>query len=155
MNMLKHRYSIAVIIVTAMAFTTAAAATRKSLQNETLAIRCSFSESGFGVNNLNDGQSANTSPYWSAYRGRDAFGQLEYVEYAWTTKCQLQRSTIYWKASGDSIAYPTEAYFMIWDGHEWQRADEVNTPNGAGVSTNTNMTMETNRLRLYMRSDVA
>lgn len=155
MNILKHRYSIAVIIVTAMAFTTAAAATRKSLQNETLAIRCSFSESGFGVNNLNDGQSANTSPYWSAYRGRDAFGQLEYVEYAWTTKCQLQRSTIYWKASGDSIAYPTEAYFMIWDGHEWQRADEVNTPNGAGVSTNTNMTMETNRLRLYMRSDVA
>ena len=95
---------MAVISLTTMAFTTSSAATRKSLQNETIAIRCSFAESGHSTNSLNDGLSANTSPYWSGYRGRDAFGQLEYVEYAWTTKCQVTRSTITWKASGDSIA---------------------------------------------------
>ena len=146
---------MATTLLVTMAFAYSSAATRISLHNETIAIRCSFAESGHSTNSLNDGLSANTSPYWSGYRGRDAFGQLEYVEYAWTTKCQVTRSTISWKASGDSIAYPTEAYFMAWNGHEWLRADDVATPNGAGVSTCSSLAIETNRLRLYMRSDVA
>ncbi|MCR4994034.1 MAG: T9SS type A sorting domain-containing protein [Bacteroidales bacterium] len=155
MNKASILKAMAVTTLTTVAFCPSTAATRKALQGETIAVRASYAESGCGMNYLNDGQSANTSPYWSAYRGRDAFGQLEYIEYAWATRCQITRSTIYWKASGDSIAYPTEAFFMVWDGHEWQRADDVNAPNGSGVSTNSSLSLETNRLRVYMRSEVA
>ena len=146
---------MAVSTLTAMAFASASAATRKALQNEVIAIRCSHAYPGMGVNNLNDTRSANNAPYWSGYRDRESFGQTEYVEFAWDTKCQITRTTVYWKADGDSIAFPTEAYFMTWDGHEWQRADDINTPSTVGVAINTGLNIETNRLRLYMRSDVA
>ena len=107
------------------------------------------------LSSLNDGDvSASTAPYWSSYHGRAFFGEEAYVEYQWPATCQIVRTTLYWKADGDSIAYPTEAYFAVWDGSEWQRSFDVAAPSNSGFSNNRDV-MRTQRLRVYMRSDVA
>lgn len=132
-----------------------AANTRQALQKMTTAVRCSYAEPGHPISALNDDLSTTSAAYWSGYRNRDSFGQLEYVEYNWSTRCAISRTTVTWKESGDSITIPTEAYLMTWDGHAWQRATDVATPNAAGISTNSALTIETNRLRIYMRSKAA
>lgn len=128
---------------------------RQALHTMTTAVRCSYAEPGHPTQVVNDGLSTQASGYWSSYRGRDSFGELAYIEYNWSGLCSISRTTVKWKESGDSIAIPTEAYLMTWDGHAWQRAADIAEPNAATISTNTELGLTTNRLRLYMRSDVA
>ena len=129
--------------------------TRQALHTMTTAVRCSYAEPGHSTQVINDGLSTQASGYWSSYHGRDSFGELAYVEYNWSGRCSISRTTVKWKENGDSIAIPTEAYLMTWDGHAWQRAADIAEPNAATISTNTGLALTTNRLRLYMRSDAA
>ena len=129
--------------------------TRQALQKMTTAIRASYSEPGYGIAALNDGEVANSSPYWSGYRDNEHLGQWEYVEYDWATRVVINRAVVNWVADAGKFKTPSEAYFAVWDGSEWSRAKDLSEPNGSGVSTNTNLELETNRLRLYMRSDAA
>ena len=151
-------YKAATLVAAAfLTFATSAAAqsTRQALQKMTAAVRASYAEPGHGTAALNDGSTATNAPYWSSYRDEQHLGQWEYVEYAWPQRCVINRAVVNWTDDGEGLAMPTEAYFAVWDGHSWTRAADLNAPNGSGTSTNTGLGLETNRLRLYMRSPKA
>ncbi len=131
-------------------------AAQKVLQLESLAssVTASYTSPEHSLLYVNDGKQLSSSPYWSNYRDRDHFGTEDYVEYQWARTCEISRIRIIWKQDGDSLLLPTEAYFMAWDGEQWQRAADLAEIEGRGVSTNTEV-FTTNRLRLYMRSEAA
>lgn len=129
--------------------------TRQPLQKMVTAVRASYTESGHTLAALNDGSLTTSSSYWSGYRDADNLGLWEYVEYSWSTTCSINRAVVNWVALDGKLGYPAEAYLATWDGHQWTKAYDLVSPNASGVSTNTGLTLETNRLRLYMRSDVA
>ena len=129
--------------------------TRQAMQKMTTAVRASYSEPGHGVAAINDGAATSSSSYWSGYRDNEHLGQWEYVEYDWATRVVINRAVVNWLSDADRLAFPDEAYFSTWDGHEWIRSQDLTAPNGSGVSTNSGLDIETNRLRLYMRSTAA
>ena len=155
MNSILSKSFLLIALAACSTKVSAATDTRQALQKMTVAVRASYSESGHGLAAINDGATSTTSPYWSCYRGDDQLGQWEYVEYAWATRCVINRAVVNWVADGSNIKFPAEAYFAVWDGHEWSRALDLKEPNGSGASSNTGLELETNRLRIYMRSDAA
>lgn len=133
---------------------TATAQTNQRLEKMARGVTASHCEEGHPVNYVCDGNLGSAAPYWSSYNGRDAFGSEAWVEYEWVFTCQINRTSILWKADGDSIAFPTAARFEWWDGKEWQQGGDVTTPSAAGVSS-TRTDFATKRLRLYMQSPAA
>jgi len=124
--------------------------TRQPLQKMVTAVRASYTESGHTLAALNDGSLTTSSSYWSGYRDADNLGLWEYVEYSWSTTCSINRAVVNWVALDGKLDYPAEAYLATWDGHQWTKAYDLVSPNASGVSPNTGLTLETNRLRLYM-----
>ena len=102
-------------------------AAQKVLQLESLAssVTASYTSPEHSLLYVNDGKQLSSSPYWSNYRDRDHFGTEDYVEYQWARTCEISRIRIIWKQDGDSLLLPTEAYFMAWDGEQWQRAADL------------------------------
>lgn len=128
-------------------------ATKVNLARETVSVSASYSSITHPVSLINDGSSGATS-YWSGYQGRDHYGQYDYVELNWDRYNEILQSTIYWATAGDSIANPTDAYLAYWDGHNWVKAHMLDAADKQNRSI-TNDTLTTNRLRIYMRSEVA
>ena len=137
-----------------MGWQTACAQTNQRLEKMAKTVTASHTEDGHAVSLICDGNLAATAPYWSSYHGRDAFGSEEWVEYEWVFTCQVNRTSILWKAMGDSLLLPNAARFEWWDGQAWQPGGNVSAPSASGVSS-TKVDFATKRLRLYMQSPAA
>lgn len=123
-------------------------------KNNDITVRCSYAEAGHSINAINDGYNGSNHPYWSNYRSEGQPDELDFVEYSWSTRCNITRIIINWKID-ERLQVPATAYLAIWDGHTWKMAIDVGEANTAGNSTISSLDITTNRLRLYMKGETA
>lgn len=106
---------------------------------------------------INDNAFKPTTPYWSSFTTSDNYGSTEYVELQWDSNSLIEECRVYWAQDGTNIEYPTEAYLSLWTGREWIKAETLGAadPQNDGMSKNTGLSITTNRLRIYMKSNKA
>ena len=127
-----------------------AASTNQRISMQTFHCFASYTQPGTSLEAINDGNTLDSGPFWSAYRseGHDVNAE-EYVELLWTQRCHINQSQVVYKASGDTLKNPVVAYLKYWNGTEWVTADTLSAAR-SNVSR-TNHDFDTNRLRLYMK----
>lgn len=129
------------------------AADKVNLTQKVSSITSSVETEGNAATLVADGTVAGQS-YWSSWQGKEHYGEYSYIEFRWPKDCQITNSRIFWATAGDSIAAPTDAYLAVFDGKDWVKTHTIEAPNSRNISA-TKDTLETRRLRLYMKSDAA
>jgi hypothetical protein len=92
----------------------------------------------------------NSDGAYGNWRGEEAYGEYDWVEYEWSLVKDLTSTSVYWWDNGGGIQHPNDAYIVYWGGTEWVNAGNIGTLNDQYNSLK--LGIRSSRIRIYMKS---
>jgi hypothetical protein len=92
----------------------------------------------------------NSDGAYGNWRGEEAYGEYDWVEYEWSLVKELTSTSVYWWDNGGGIQHPNDAYIVYWGGTEWVNAGNIGTLNDQYNALK--LGIRSSRIRVYMKS---
>lgn len=95
----------------------------------------------------------NSRGAYGNWSGEANFNTYNWVQYEWTLAKTLTSTSVYWWDNGGGIRQPTDSYLEYWNGSSWVRGSNIGKDLNSWNSVK--LTMQTSRIRIYMKSVTA